>query len=163
YYRLIHRETTGLLGAFSQDADFSALFANGKGDAVGEIEHLTSAQGDDKWSQAQFDVSKYAGKTLRLTFSAENPRGTVSSMFVDDVMLVACTTGSGPAAPQPSSNNTVYLAGTITNADTGRGVEGAQLFFLKPGLSASDAAADDTVTRDEVQTVGVTDGKGYYQ
>jgi hypothetical protein len=163
YYRLVHLETTGLLGIFSGDANFTTAIANTNGDVIKQVEQLSSAQGDDKWRQAKFDLSQLAGKSVRLVFSAENPRGNVSSMFVDDVALQVCTTGTGPAAPQPSSNNTVYIAGTIADADTGRGVEGAQVFVMKPGLSASQAVADDTITSDEVSTVGTSDAKGYYQ
>jgi hypothetical protein len=163
YFRNLHKETTGLLGAFAGEAQFSTVFANTDGDVVAEVETLSSNQGDDKWRQAQFDVSRLGGKSLRLAFAAENPRGNVSSMFVDDVSLIACTTGTGPAAPQPTANNSVYIAGTIDNADTGRGVEGAQVFVLKPGVSATQAVADDTITRDEVLATGTTDAKGYYQ
>jgi Zn-dependent metalloprotease len=163
YYRLVHLETTGLLGAFSGDANFTTQIANSSGDVIKEVEQLSSAQGDDKWRQAKFDLSQLAGKTVRLVFAAENPRGNVSSMFVDDVTLQTCTTGTGPAAPQPAASNTVYIAGTITDADTGRGVDGAQVFVMKPGVSASDAVADDRITSDEVLTAGTSDGKGYYQ
>jgi hypothetical protein len=163
YFRYLHKETTGLLGGFSSEAQFSTVFANTDGDVVAEVEKLSSKQGDDEWRQAQFDVSRLGGKSLRLTFTAENPRGNVSSMFVDDVSLIACTTGTGPAAPQPTTNNSVYIAGTIDNADTGRGVEGAQVFVLKPGVSATQAVADDTITRDEVLATGTSDAKGYYQ
>jgi hypothetical protein len=38
-----------------------------------------------------------------------------------------------------------------------------QVFILRPGLSAEDAAADDTVSDDEVITYGVSDGNGYYR
>ena len=96
-------------------------------------------------------------------FAAENPRNNVSSMFVDDVSLVGCTTGSGPAAPPTSSGDQVYLQGTIADASTGRGISGAQIFVMKPGLSASDAAADDNITSDEVLTLGTTDNSGLYQ
>jgi len=57
----------------------------------------------------------------------------------------------------------VYVQGTIADASTGRGVSGAQIFFLRPGLSASDAAADDNITGDEVLTLGTTDSRGFYQ
>jgi Zn-dependent metalloprotease len=163
YYRQLHKETTGLLGAFAGEAQFSTVFANDNGDVVAEVEMLSSRQSDDKWQQKQFDVSQLGGKSLRLEFTAENPRGNVSSMFVDDVSLVVCTTGNGPAAPAPAASNSVYIAGTIDNADTGRGVEGAQVFVIKPGLSATQAVADDTITRDEVIATGTTDAKGYYQ
>src|SRR5262249_38299221 len=163
YYRYLHRETTGLLGIFAGDAKFSTVFANSNGDVVAELKVLSSTQGDDQWRQEQFDVSRLGGKTLQLTFAAENPRGNVSRMFVDAVSLIVCTTGSGPPPPQPATNNSVYIAGTIDNADTGRGGEGAQGFFAKPGVSATEAVADDAITRDEVIATGTTDANGYYR
>jgi Zn-dependent metalloprotease len=164
YYRLIHEETSGLSGLFADDAKFSVLAATTKGDVIDTIEELVSSAGDDTWSQAQFDLSQLAGKTVRLAFHAENPKGNISSFFVDDVTLLACTTGSsGPSAPQTKSQDQVYLEGNVTNSDTGRGIEGAQVFILKAGLSASDAAADDTVTRNEVAASGVSDTSGFYR
>jgi hypothetical protein len=57
----------------------------------------------------------------------------------------------------------VYIQGYVKNADTSRGIEGAQVFIIKPGLSATDAAADDKVTASEVLTYGVSDANGLYQ
>ncbi len=163
YYRLVHKETTGLPGALASEAQFSVVFNTTDGDLVAEVEKLSSRQGDDKWQQKQFDVSRLGGQSLHLSFAAENPRDNVSSMFVDDVSLIACTTGNGSAAPPAAANNSVYIAGTIDNADTGRGIEGAQVFVIKPGLSATQAVADDIIMRDEVITTGTTDAKSYYQ
>jgi hypothetical protein len=101
---------------------------------------------------------------VRLAFHSENPKGNISSFFVDDVTLLACTTGGGgPSAPKTKSQEQVYLEGTLSNSDTGRGIEGAQVFILKEGLSATDAAADDTVTRNEVIASGVSDASGFYR
>ncbi len=163
YARLIHSETTGLLGAFAAEATFGVVFANTNGDLVATIEELASSQGDDQWNDVSFDVSRFAGRTVRLAFFAENPRGNVSSMFVDDVAMVACTTGSGPAAPPTGSNELVFIQGQITDASTRRGIEGVQFFVLQPGLSASQAARDDNITSDEVLTFGVTDRQGIFQ
>ncbi len=164
YYRLIHEETSGFSGLFADDAQFTVLAATTKGDVISTIEELVSSSGDDTWSQAQFDLAQLAGKTVRLAFHAENPKGNISSLFVDDVTLLACTTdGGGPAAPKTKSQEQVYLEGTVANSDTGRGLEGAQVFILKEGLSATDAAADDTVTRDEVAASGVSDASGFYR
>ena len=68
YYRLIHEEKSGLSGLFADDAKFSVLAANAKGDVIGTIEEPVSSDGNDAWSQAQFDVSQLAGKTVRLAF-----------------------------------------------------------------------------------------------
>lgn len=163
YFRNLHEETTGLLGVFSEPARFNALAATEQGDIIGSFEQLTSDGADDRWRQAQFDATQFAGKTLRLAFSAENPKGNVSSMFVDDVSLVACTTGNAPSAPAPSADNLVYVQGQVKDADTGRPIAGAQVFVLQPGLTAREAAADDQITRSEVLTQGVTDNDGMYR
>jgi Zn-dependent metalloprotease len=163
YYRLVHEELSGLAGILAPDATFSTVIANTDGDVVATVEELSSAQGDDAWHQAEFDLSRFAGKTIRLAFAAENTSGNVSSFFVDDVSLAACTAGVAAPAPQPASADQVFIEGTVTDANTGRGIEGAQVFIMQPGLSASDAAADDTVAGDEVITYGVTDGNGFYR
>jgi Zn-dependent metalloprotease len=163
YARLIHEEFTGLLGAFSADATFSALIANTSGDVLTVLEEIPSSRGDDTWRDASANISQQAGKTVRIVFAAENPRGNVSSMFVDDVALIACTTGGGPAAPPTANQDLVYIRGTITDASTRRGIEGVQFFVIRPGLTASDAARDDNLSADEVLTYGVTDRNGVFQ
>jgi Zn-dependent metalloprotease len=163
YARLVHQETTGLFGAFASDALFSALFATTNGDPLLVIEEISSTEGDDTWREVSFDVSRLAGRPVRMVFAAENPRGNVSSMFVDDVALVACTTGQGPAAPPTANAELVYLQGQVQDASTRRGIEGVQFFVMRPGISASRAAADDNISADEVLTYGVTDRNGVYQ
>lgn len=163
YARLLHEEFADLLGIFSADANFTVLLSNENGDTLGVVAEYASSQGDDTWTDEAFDLSRQAGKTLRLVFAAENPRGNVSSLFVDDVQLIACTTGSGPAAPPTSNADLVYVQGQIADANTGRGVEGAQVFVLRPGVSASDAAADDNLSAQEVLTYGTSDQSGVYQ
>lgn len=163
YYRLLHEEFSGILGLLAGDATFSVLLADTNGNQIAGIEDLSSSQADDTWKQAQFDLSRYAGQTIRLVISSSNPRGNISSLFVDDVSLVACTTGQAPTAPSTSSADQVYIAGHILDSDTGRGISGAQIFILKQGTSASDAAADGQVTDDEVLTYGTADNNGYYQ
>jgi hypothetical protein len=163
YFRLVHNEAPGVLGVLAGEAQFTVALANPANDTTVSLEEIPSSAGDDDWSQAQFDVTQLAGKTIRLAFAAENPRGNISSMFVDDVTMVGCTTGSGPSAPPVQSQDQVYLQGQAVDSDTGRGVGGAQLFFLKPGLSASDAAADDNITTNEVITIGTADNSGFYR
>lgn len=163
YHRLIHSETSGLLGFLAGEALFTIALADPRTDQLTALEELPSSIGDDTWREARFDLSQLGGKTLRLLFAAENPRGNVSSMFVDDVSLVACTTGQGPAAPPAQGQGQVYIQGQAIDADTGRGISGAQFFFLRPGLTAGQAAADDRITDDEVVTVGVADTSGFYQ
>lgn len=166
YYRLIHEEVQGGIFSSPADADFGALIANASGQTQQTLEELSSSQGDDTWRQATFDLARSAGQQVRLVFAAQNPRDNFSSFFVDDVVLAACTGASAPqtpAPPQPSSQDTVYIQGRITSADTGRGISGAQLIVLKPGVSASQAASDDQVTDNEVATYGTTDANGAYE
>ncbi len=56
YYRLVHEELSGVAGVLSPDATFSTVIANTDGDVVATVEELTSAQGDDTWRQAEFDL-----------------------------------------------------------------------------------------------------------
>lgn len=167
YYRLLHQELSGLLGILAEDAKFSVLIANTSGDVQATVEELSSTQGDDAWKQARFNINKFAGKSIRLVFAAENPRGNISSLFVDDVSMAVCTSNATPntpaPAPAPSQATGIGIEGTISDVNTGRGIEGAEVYFMKAGLSASDAAADDSLSRDEVLTSGITDGNGYYQ
>jgi Zn-dependent metalloprotease len=163
YSRYTHQEVSGLLGILSADATFSVALANTNGDLLATVEEIPSSKADEAWKEAGADLSAYAGKTLRLIFSSENPKGNVSSMFVDEVSAIACTTGSGPAAPPVSNADLVYLRGTISDADTRRGVSGVQFFVLKPGLTAKQAAADDNLSADEILTLGTTDDNGVFQ
>ena len=163
YARYTHEELSGLLGALSDDAKFSVALTNPSGDILETVEELPSSKADETWSEQSADISAYAGKTINLVFSSENPRGNVSSMFVDEVTLVVCTTGQAPAAPPTSSSDLVYITGAITDADTHRGVGGVQFFVITPGLRASDAAADDNLSADEILTMGTTDDSGVFQ
>jgi Zn-dependent metalloprotease len=163
YQRQVHEETSGLLGVFAGEATFSVLFTDQRGDVLGAVEQIPSSAGNDQWSKAEFDLSELVGKTVRLVLSAEMPRGNVSSFFVDDVSMVACTSGNGQPAPAPSAGDGVHIQGNVTNADTGRGVEGAQIFVLRPGLTATEAAADEAVRDNEVITYGVSDARGFYR
>lgn len=169
YFRYLHEETSGLLGLFSTPARFRAVIANSSGDILETIESLTSDQSDDRWVQNRYDLSRYAGKTLRLAFSAENPRSNISSFFIDDVAVASCaaatsgSTGSNPAAPAPKTSDVVFIQGQVVDADTGRGISGVQVFFIKPGVNATQAAADDRVTASEVDTYAISDDKGTFQ
>jgi Zn-dependent metalloprotease len=163
YARLIHFEVSGLLGLLAAEATFSALVANTQGDILSVIEEIPSSEGDGRWRDVRFDVTQLAGRTIRLVFGSENPRGNVSSFFVDDVQMIACTTGNAPTAPPTGSNELVYIQGQITDANTGRGINGAQVFVLRPGITARQAAADDNLAANEVLTVGTTDREGVFR
>ncbi|HEX5690596.1 MAG TPA: M4 family metallopeptidase, partial [Roseiflexaceae bacterium] len=135
YFRYVHEEKTAILGALSGDALFTVALANPQNDTTVSLEEIKSSEANEDWALKQFDLTQLAGKTIRLAFVAENPRGNVSSMFVDDVAMAACTTGSAPQAPAPTAQDQVYIQGKIIDADTGRGVSGAQVFVLNAGLT----------------------------
>jgi bacillolysin/thermolysin len=163
FFRLIHQETSGVLGGLlSGDANFGTIIADTRGNPLNVLENLPSTVGDDTWKEASYDLSQFAGQTVRLIFAAENPRGNVSSLFVDDVRIAACTGQAAPSAP-PAQSGSTFVQGRVTDANTGRAIEGAQIFVLRPGLSASQAARDDTISDDEVTTYGVSDRRGTYR
>ncbi len=161
YWRLIHEEKKKT-NQQVDDAKFWTVLARTNGDVLQTVEQFVSSQGDDNWVQSSFDISQFAGKTVRVAYIASNPQNNISSYFVDDVELLSCTSGQPQDTP-PTSGNNVFVTGIIKNADTGRGIEGGQFIILKEGLSATDAAADDNVSDDEVLTFGVSDAKGIYQ
>ena len=92
--------------------------------ALTSLAIFTSDQSDDRWVQNRYDLSRYAGKTLRLAFSAENPRSNISSFFIDDVAVASCaaatsgSTGSNPSAPAPKTSDVVFIQGQVVDADT---------------------------------------------
>ncbi|MDW8403795.1 M4 family metallopeptidase [Chloroflexus sp.] len=163
YTRLVHFELSGLAGLFAGEAIFSVVIADTRTNPLTTVEQIRSSDGDDTWGDRRADLSQYAGKTVRVIFAAENPRGNISSMFVDDVALVVCTTGNAPSAPPVTNNDVVFLQGTVSDADSGRGVRGAQIFILRPGITARQAAADDTLTPDEVLTMAIADDNGGFR
>jgi Zn-dependent metalloprotease len=158
YWRLVHEEKTDQAAT---DAKFWTVIAKNNGDVLATVEQIVSLQGDDVWKQATFDISQFAGQSVRLAYIAENSTGNISSYFVDDVELLACS--SGPVSQPTASGDSVALQGTIRDSATSRGIDGAKIFVMKLGLSATDAAADDTITDDEVLTQGVADASGFYQ
>lgn len=163
YARFLHEEVTDLFDAAARDALFSVLFATPEGDPILVVEQVSSSTAADTWSERTADVSRMAGREARLVFAAENPLGNLSSMFVDDVALIACTTGEGPAAPPGGNAELVYIQGQITDAGTRRGIEGAQFIVIRPELTASQAAADGRLSANEVLTLGVADRQGVFR
>ncbi len=176
YARWAKQEFSGLFSSFlNTPATFQATIANPTSRARADLDTLTSDRANETWEAKEFDVSTLAGRTVRILFAAENPRGNVSSFFVDDVTVIACTSGAAgssvppPSAPAPSAPSAparapdVYVAGAITDADTGRGVTGATVFVLKRGVTAASASADGKISDDEIQVSAITDARGVFQ
>jgi bacillolysin len=156
YWRWIHPR---LSDPHAGAATFPVLLADTHGQIVATLETLSSADDGDTWAQSSLDLRRYAGKTVRLAYTANIVHGNVSSLFVDDVSLLACT---GDQAPTPVPGPGIAVSGLVTDADSGRGISGAGVFVLIPGLSATDATADNRVSRDEIFTYAYADRSGRY-
>lgn len=75
------------------------LLLNEQGSVVERL--LWTRRDSQQWEMLSFDLTKHAGKTLRLSFGVVNDgAGGVTSMFVDDVALLVCRT----AAPDAGRN-----------------------------------------------------------
>jgi bacillolysin/thermolysin len=140
------------------DAVFDALLADPKsGDVIATLEELASSKSDEKWAQSTIDLSGYAGKKVRLAFTANMVRGNLSNFFVDDVSVVACTTAAAPV----TGGSTVTVTGKITDAASGKAVEGATFYVLK--VTVAQATKDGKLSADEVLAKGVSDRKGAFK
>ena len=72
------------------------------------------------------------------------------------------TVGKASAVPTPTTvpeGQLVEVYGKITDADTGKGLEGAIFLVLKPGISVSDFE----VEADQVYSMGESDRTGHYE
>lgn len=76
------------------------------------------------WNYLSFDVSRWRGRTLQVYFNVYNDgQGGTAGMFLDDVSLIACSTGSPfpsstitPPTPTPTRTNTPLVPiWTVTN------------------------------------------------
>ncbi len=157
YWYQLHEE---LLKTKAKPAEFSVLLTDADDQPLEELEKFASTDADDTWKQSTLDLSKYAGKTVRLAFSAAMARNNVSSFFVDDVSLVGCSKGGGGS--QPSNTKGVEVQGQVTDANSGKAIEGATVYVLAPGKTVKEVWADGKVSRGEYLTSAVSDKKGNY-
>ncbi len=67
--------------------------------------------------------------------------------------------GSGRASPTPTPKEGVDVRGQITDADTGRGIAGAVLLVLQPGITVDKFGW----TEEEVYAIGEADRQGNYE
>ena len=140
------------------DATFDALLADPKsGDVLATLEELASSKSDEKWAQSTIDLSGYAGKKVRLAFTANMVRGNLSNFFVDDVSVVACTAAAAPV----TGGATITVTGKITDSASGKAVEGATFYVLK--VTVAQASKDGKLSADEVMAKGVSDRKGVFK
>ena len=162
YLRQIHEETTGSVGGSASNARFSVLLATTGGEVIGAAEQLAERR-QRYLSEARGDLAQLAGQTVRLVFGSENPRNNVSSFFVDDVAVVACTTGAraGGAANRLSGPR-LHPGPHRRGRHRPRRVRRADL-RAPTDHQRQPAAADDNITSSEVLTLGVTDADGVYQ
>jgi hypothetical protein len=149
-----------VLKSTAKDAAFGVLLTDASDDILDTLEQFSSSEGNDKWVQSKLDLSKYAGKTVRLAFASDMVRNNVSSFFVDDVSLQSCAKSSGGG--QSGSAQGVEVQGQVTDASTGKAIEGATVYILAPGKTVKEVYSDGKVSKGEYVTLAVTDKKGNY-
>ncbi|HLF02338.1 MAG TPA: M4 family metallopeptidase, partial [Anaerolineales bacterium] len=137
------------------DAEFNALLADTSGNVIADLEKFVSSEPDTGWAQSAIDLSEYAGKKVRLAFTADMVRGNLSNFFVDDVSVSGCT--SGGATTPTTGGASVTVQGTITDSRTGKPIEGAEFYILN--VTVDEASADGRLTDSEVMASGISDRK----
>jgi Zn-dependent metalloprotease len=157
YWRYLHEET---VKSKAKAATFTVLLTDTNDDVLETLEEFSSTDGDDEWRQSTLDLSKYAGKSVRLAFASDMVRNNVSSFFVDDVTLQGCAKGGSGGSP--SNAKGVELQGKIVDASTGKAIEGAAVYILAPGKTVKQVMADGKVSKGEYIAAAVTDKKGQY-
>ena len=144
--------------AGAPDANFAIVLADpASGSVLATLEEFPSSQPDSDWRQSTVDLSPYAGKKVRLAFTADMARGNLSNFFVDDVSIAGCAQAGAPA----TGGSAVSVTGTITDSRTGKAIEGAEFYVLS--VSVSQAAADGRLSSNEVLASGISDRRGQYQ
>jgi bacillolysin/thermolysin len=155
YYHYVEENAN----AGSPDATFSVVLADpSSGNVVETLEEIPSSQADSDWTQSVVDLSGYAGKKIRLAFTADMVRGNLSNFFVDDVSIVGCKSGTTTTT---GGGSTVTVKGTITDSRTGKAIEGAEFYVLS--VTVAQASADGRLSDNEVLASGISDRKGQYQ
>jgi len=80
------------------------------------IWHLSNNQ---TWTEYQFNLTAYAGKTIWLHFGTYNDGYSgISSMFVDDVSLEICPGGSPTPSPTPGPCSNLFLNAGFESVST---------------------------------------------
>jgi bacillolysin/thermolysin len=145
--------------AGAPDAEFNALLADTSGNVIADLETFLSSAPDSDWAQSAVDLSEFAGKKVRLAFTADMVRGNLSNFFVDDVSVQGCTSGGGTTTT--TGGKSVTVQGTITDSRTGKPIEGAEFYILN--VTVSEASADGRLTDSEVMASGISDRRGNYR
>lgn len=145
--------------AGAPDAIFDAVIADpASGNVVATLEEFLSSEPTNNWVQSSVDLANFAGKKIRLAYTADMARGNLSNFFVDDVSISGCT---GSTQTPTTSGASVGVTGTITDSRTGKPISGAEFYILN--TSVADASADGRLSDDEIITSGITDRSGKYR
>lgn len=146
----------------SPETSFAVGFADEDGNILHEFAEYLSSEADEEWLQAAFDASDFAGDSVLLVFAASLGKTNPSNFFLDDVSLLACTSGENPVDTGGADPNSIDVTGTVTDSRTGKAVAGATIYILQPGVSASQAAADGELSRSEVLSFATSDKRGFF-
>lgn len=83
---------------------------------------LWQLRNDQKWVFNEFDIGKYAGKTIKIQFGTYNTGGGlgVTAMYVDDLSVDACPSGAPTATPTvtPTPTQTPTASPSPTSTPT---------------------------------------------
>jgi hypothetical protein len=80
---------------------------------------LWQRSNEARWVEHTFDLTRYAGQTIKIQFGTYNDgSGGITSMFVDDAFLEACTPSMETPGPSPTPTVIVPPTATLTPTPT---------------------------------------------
>jgi serine protease Do len=118
-------------------------------------------QEDVSWTPAPWK----GGESGRWWVSVSNENGLIEGiyrleLYVDDEKLAEGSIKVGGAAsPSTTPGEGLLIRGTVINANTKRGIEGALYIVLNPGVTVGDWEGEE----DQVYTFAQTDLNGYFE
>lgn len=87
------------------------LLLDSQGKVLRTLQRIDNLQADLLWHEEAFNLSAYAGQTVRVAFWVEIGPESASSFFVDDVSLLSCREGPSPT---PTASPTATPTATAT-------------------------------------------------
>lgn len=89
YWRFVHTTESSHIYDY-----FYAKILSSSGAVLEILETVTDEDAAAEWQQATFDVSGYAGQTIRVYFECTTDSSNYTSFYVDDVSLDVCVEGT---------------------------------------------------------------------
>src|SRR5205085_4053892 len=90
-----------------------AYITDASGNTLATVMHVL--QGTETWTNVTYDLSPYAGQTIRVEFLVhQDGAGDVAHMYVDDVMVIEPCDTPTPATDTPTATQTHTPTWTAT-------------------------------------------------